>query len=124
MEILISVAYTIFCQVQLLLDQGNATYENKRQTTWIYFVGGAVILVVVVLNNAYKGDNIVQITSPLPLRAYKTLNDAVLNGFKIYSSLFPFIARLMYNKEPNGLAVEENVTLVEFLKVSSIWVGS
>jgi len=84
---------------------------------WIYFVGGCAILVGVVLNNAYKGDNIVQITSPLPLRAYKTLTDAVQNGFKIYSLLFPFTARVMYANAPKGLGVDDQITLIQFLKV-------
>jgi len=116
-EILVSIAYSIFCQAKLLLDQGNATYQNKRQHIWIYFVGSCVILVGVVLNNAYKGDNIVQITSPLPLRAYKTLADAVENGFKIYSSSFPSAARFMYDNTPYGLETDENITFIEFLKV-------
>jgi len=117
-EALISIGNSSFCQINLLLDQGSKEYNNERQHIWKYCIGIIVLLVSVVLSNAYKGDNIVQITSPLPNREYKTLNATIENDFKIYSSRFPKYIQFNYERRHEKYLFGDNITFVDYLKVS------
>jgi len=115
---LTSLGNSQFCQIRILLDQGSAKFKNNQQQIWIYWVGGGVILVGVVLNNAYKGDNIVQITSPLPARVYKTLEDIVESNFQLYSSSFPDLNLMYYDQSAHLMSLPKNITMLDYLKVS------
>jgi len=118
LKTLVSIGWAIFFQVNVVFDQGSAQFTNKRQRFWIYCFSSCVLLVGVVLNNAYKGDNIVQIISPLPTRVYKTLKDAIENDFKLYISLFPHYLQIHYGDHAGDFSTKANFTLVDYLKVN------
>jgi len=117
LKTLVSIGWAIFSQVNVMFDQGSAKFTNKHKRFWIYCFGSCVLLVGVVLNNAYKGDNIVQIISPLPPRVFKTLQAAIENDFKLYSSLFPHYLQIYYGDHTGDFSTKANFTLVDYLKV-------
>lgn len=58
--------------------------KNKKQT-YLYLLSGAWILVGIVLSNAYHGENIIELTQPIPPVKPQTFIDLIKHQFVVYS---------------------------------------
>lgn len=82
-----------------LLEQGFV----DRSDNYFRCVSAFMMLMAVILSNAYKGDNITKLISPLPPIPFTMFDQLVQNGFKIYS----VIAKDMnFKLDPDILASE------------------
>lgn len=66
------------------LEQGNNTASNVDRENYLYFLSGAWILSLVVLSNAYKGENITELTAPLSPTKPESYNDLLNKNFSMY----------------------------------------
>ncbi len=68
----------------MALEQGNNTAGNVNHANHLYFLSGAWIIVLVVLTNAYKGENITDLTAPVSPIKPELYDDLLRLNFSIY----------------------------------------
>lgn len=68
----------------VFLDQDSKTAGNKRGQNYMYFVSAAWLLALIVLSNAYKGENITELTAPIAPIKPQLFNDILNKNFTIY----------------------------------------
>ncbi|CAL8123809.1 unnamed protein product [Orchesella dallaii] len=80
----------VFGSQRVLVDQGppcdDLQYNIVVKFLAIRFVLTAHLLVAVVLSNAYKGDNITRLASPLPPIPYSNIRQLVEHKYEIFST--------------------------------------
>lgn len=67
------------------LEQGNKIAVNTKQLKHLYFLSSAWILTMVVISNAYRGQNITHLTHPVPPVKPELFTDLVAANFSIDS---------------------------------------
>lgn len=124
-----------FASLKNLLEQGlfeDGDEKFVKSNLGIRLVGSSVLLAAVLLSNAYKGDNIANIISPLPPILYSKVEQLVADSYEIYSSSlanFPWIPdaaevwNLLQSCEdcvtPRGShCFAQNITMVDLQVVS------
>ncbi len=70
-----------------------ATFQNlveqgfiEKSSSYFGMMSSCILLIAVILSNAYKCGNITKIISPLPPIPFREFKDLVRNNFNIYSS--------------------------------------
>lgn len=74
----------VIMPIYLSLEQGNDIAGNVNQHNFLYFLCGGWILATLILSNAYKGQNITDLTQPLPAVKPQYFADLVNQNFSIY----------------------------------------
>jgi len=74
-----------FYGLTILFDQGQSVMVNPKKIPSIYWITGAWILMTLILTNAYKGDNITKLVSPLVKIPYGNLSQLVRDNFSFIS---------------------------------------
>jgi len=97
----------IFMPIDTILEQGNCVHDQGTRRLAVYSISCSWVLVGIVVSNAYKGQNITDLSSPVPPIKLTTFEQLVDKNFTIYShgSNEPFVDFLVKNDqrlEQNG----------------------
>jgi len=113
-------SHSTLAAVGIMLEQGNSCFDNKNGSFFIYLIAIPILLGGIVLSNAYKGDNIMKIIAPLPLRNYDTLKQIQGENFTVLSSYVPNYSAKLYYDETGAYSLvgndEINITLINLLR--------
>jgi len=113
-------SHSTLAAVGIMLEQRNSCFDNKNGSFFIYLIAIPILLWGIVLSNAYKGDNIMKIIAPLPLRNYDTLKQIQGENFTVLSSYVPNYSTKQYYEETGAYSLlgndEINITLINLLR--------
>jgi len=76
---------TIFMPLDTVLEQGNSVYSSVANGTGIRHIAGVWVLVGIVVSNAYKGQNITDLSSPIPPIKPTKFSQLVEKNFTIFT---------------------------------------
>jgi len=76
----------LFGGICVLFDQGQGILVNVKASHVVYYLNGAWILMAITIKNAYKGENINKLVSPIGKIPYENLSQLVNDGFQFFSS--------------------------------------
>ncbi|CAL8114988.1 unnamed protein product [Orchesella dallaii] len=76
----------IFFPMDTFLEQGNPIYDKAIYHPWMFLVSATWMLVGIVLSNAYRGDNICELTAPISPTKPTTFEQLVDKNFIITHS--------------------------------------
>ncbi len=66
------------------MERGNDIAGKVNHHNFLYFLGGGWILATLILSNAYKGQNITDLTQPLPAVKPEYFENLINQNFSIY----------------------------------------
>lgn len=81
----ISLTQSLYIPIKLLLEQGNPFPESLAINHRCKCITGTVLLMGIVLSNAYKNTNVYNLIIPRELVPYKYLKELITDHFSIYS---------------------------------------
>jgi len=108
----------LLSMVGCILEQGSNHCSSRKQTRPLVLLASSAVIASLILSNAYKGDNINKINSPLREVVYDSLGDVLKHKFNIFSSITKNIMKRDTYYEDKNITKEY---LREFTVATHAW---
>jgi len=101
----------------MLIEQSHDRVMNKYKKGPLYAFFGCSLLATIVLSNAYKGENINELTASLILQRYLTFEQLMEDKFDMYTKSWMVLQPYMYLNQSEKLSILESDAETSFWSV-------